>query len=400
MSQDSSEKSSTLLYDVAACFPEAEWKMLHEWQKELYKNIMKEIHHALTSLGPLIVTTVFSLRAKENEALCPMSSEDSQRRPSADCSPSDTVNNSDALFRKNREEQLHLIHAEDPEGKERNCYLGPDFSLKNTAMCLRKEEPVSIFIDHLGEEVRKTITNPNTVASLRIKDEEERYSLEHQTGRRIKIISAPLDNVNMINEWKDEGIEKSTKRKKYRAHLGKLKIWAMDPEKETNCRSHLWPGSDEKLQGIGCSSNNPAQSVLPHESDHIELPDNYVEHEDNYVEHESNIGNINPLIYQHEITQKKTRYLCAICRKSFSAKTSVARHQRTHTGERPFQCAVCGKRFIQNGDLIRHRRSHSGERPYHCTYCGKRFSQKWHLGSHQRMHGILSKKKPILQVLS
>lgn len=389
MSQNISEQSSTLLYDVATCFPEAEWKMLHEWQKELYKNIMKEIHHALTSLGPLIVTTVFSLRAKENEGLWSMSSEDSQRRHSVDCSPSDTVNNSDALFRKNREEQLHLIHAENHEGKERNGYLGPDFSLKNTSTCLRQEEPVSIFIDHLGEEVTEPITDPNPVSSLRIKDEEERYSLDHQTGRRIKIISTPLDNVSMIKEWNDEGIEKSTKRKTYRAHLGKLKMKVMDPEKETNCRSQLWPRSDEKLQGIGCSSNNPAHSVLPPESDHVELPDNY-------VEHEGNIGNINPLIYQHQITQKKTRYSCAICRKSFSAKTSVARHQRTHTGERPFQCAVCGKRFIQSGDLIRHRRSHSGERPYHCTYCGKQFSQKWHLGTHQRMHGILSKKKSIL----
>ncbi|XP_069091441.1 zinc finger protein 75A-like isoform X3 [Pleurodeles waltl] len=352
MSKNSSEQPSTLLFDVAACFPEAEWKMLQEWQKELYKNIMREIHHALTSLGPLILTTVFSLRAKENEGLCPMSSEDSQRRHNVNCSPT--------------------------------------FSLKNTGMCLRKEEPVSIFIDDLGEEVRESIIDSNPATSFHIKDEEERYSLDYQNGRRIKIISTPLDNESMIKQWKDEGNEKSTKRKTpYRARLGKIKMRVMDPGKDSNCRSQPWPGNDEKLQEIESSSNNPPHSFLPPDSDHVELPDNY-------VEHESTIRNVNPLVCQNEITQRKTRYSCAICRKSFSAKTSVARHQRTHTGERPFQCAICGKRFIQSGDLIRHRRSHSGERPYHCTDCGKRFSQKWHLGTHQRMHGILSKKKSIL----
>ncbi|XP_069091440.1 zinc finger protein 75A-like isoform X2 [Pleurodeles waltl] len=353
MSKNSSEQPSTLLFDVAACFPEAEWKMLQEWQKELYKNIMREIHHALTSLGA-------------------------------------TVNTSDALFRQNREEQLHLIHIENPEGKETNGYLGPAFSLKNTGMCLRKEEPVSIFIDDLGEEVRESIIDSNPATSFHIKDEEERYSLDYQNGRRIKIISTPLDNESMIKQWKDEGNEKSTKRKTpYRARLGKIKMRVMDPGKDSNCRSQPWPGNDEKLQEIESSSNNPPHSFLPPDSDHVELPDNY-------VEHESTIRNVNPLVCQNEITQRKTRYSCAICRKSFSAKTSVARHQRTHTGERPFQCAICGKRFIQSGDLIRHRRSHSGERPYHCTDCGKRFSQKWHLGTHQRMHGILSKKKSIL----
>ncbi|KAJ1161147.1 hypothetical protein NDU88_001634 [Pleurodeles waltl] len=55
--------------DVAAHFSEEEWELLHEWQKELYRNVMKEIHQALISLGPLIATSVFSLRPKEKNEL-------------------------------------------------------------------------------------------------------------------------------------------------------------------------------------------------------------------------------------------------------------------------------------------------------------------------------------------
>ncbi|XP_069506427.1 zinc finger protein 282-like isoform X2 [Ambystoma mexicanum] len=61
--------ASLTFRDVAARFSEEEWKLLHEWQKELYRNVMKEIEQVLTSLGPLIAISVFSLRPKESKEL-------------------------------------------------------------------------------------------------------------------------------------------------------------------------------------------------------------------------------------------------------------------------------------------------------------------------------------------
>ncbi|XP_069098803.1 zinc finger protein 780A-like isoform X2 [Pleurodeles waltl] len=73
--QDPTEALLTF-QDVAAGFSDKEWELLQRWQKELYRNVMKEIHQVFSSLGPLIATSVFSLSPKENEDLCTMDLEE------------------------------------------------------------------------------------------------------------------------------------------------------------------------------------------------------------------------------------------------------------------------------------------------------------------------------------
>lgn len=59
-------------------------------------------------------------------------------------------------------------------------------------------------------------------------------------------------------------------------------------------------------------------------------------------------------------------YSCSFCVKTFSQPHQLVRHERMHTGEKPFVCDVCGKGCSQKGDLVRHKRKHTGERPYQC----------------------------------
>uniref|UniRef100_A0A3Q2Y420 C2H2-type domain-containing protein n=1 Tax=Hippocampus comes TaxID=109280 RepID=A0A3Q2Y420_HIPCM len=78
-------------------------------------------------------------------------------------------------------------------------------------------------------------------------------------------------------------------------------------------------------------------------------------------------------------------FACSVCGKGFSRKGDLRIHSRTHTGEKPFACSFCGTRFRQKGDLI-HMRTHTGEKPFSCTVCGKSFSKKTNLTAHTRTH--------------
>lgn len=86
---------------------------------------------------------------------------------------------------------------------------------------------------------------------------------------------------------------------------------------------------------------------------------------------------------------RRKNHQCSICGKIFSKAAKLARHSRSHTGEKPYVCEYegCEMRYARNDHLKRHVAAvHTGERRFGCEEpgCGRGFYEHGHLTRHRQ----------------
>ena len=78
------------------------------------------------------------------------------------------------------------------------------------------------------------------------------------------------------------------------------------------------------------------------------------------------------------------------CGKTFTTRSDLKKHVRTHTNERPYECKQrgCGKAFMISHHLKNHYKSHSDHRPFECAEpgCEQGFKSKYALKNHEKKH--------------
>ena len=82
------------------------------------------------------------------------------------------------------------------------------------------------------------------------------------------------------------------------------------------------------------------------------------------------------LILHIKTHKREMLYNCTQCEMTFAVEKDFISHIITHTGDNSNQYSYCDKIFVSRKQLLSHLMIHSVEKPYKCRFCVKKISEK------------------------
>ncbi|XP_029440808.1 zinc finger protein 34-like isoform X2 [Rhinatrema bivittatum] len=387
-----SDPASVTFNDVAAYFWEAEWDILGEWQKELYKKVIKEIHSVLTSRGYSIVNPDVLIRVRQQDEKCFMQRHDREEKETLNDPPTrhPVVTSVFSLSIKQEKEtdfvpqpasemtkQSHLpgtsecsirpdilirikkeefwTDHQECEGKGTTLLTGKSgFKPDPSVQTLKLEEPRESDPLKGGEEFLTTIAAGfmHTNEMQRVCDRQQREDWKPR--------DPSSDSPDLFAEW-EEGIRRVTPPLEKAQTAKRPNTCA-----ELEMNSKPWPKLvqplrlHERERPFKCAERWKSFSTKPH----------FVEHP-RMTEGGEKCTKKSSQNVRHQVPERGDMFRCNECEKRFTRKGHLKEHKRIHTGEKPFTCNECEKKFTRKSSLVVHKRLHTGDKPFKCNECEK-----------------------------
>ena len=129
----------------------------------------------------------------------------------------------------------------------------------------------------------------------------------------------------------------------------------------------------DQLQLLILSATSPDASIenTPGESENVSAieVETVMMAEDAGILHPSDSTSLLNTVHDNSSSRKDSagdteQFDCLQCNKFFSGPSSLSRHIKTHSNEKPFECVQCKKVFSRLSSLKRHENSHADEKPF------------------------------------
>ena len=82
-------------------------------------------------------------------------------------------------------------------------------------------------------------------------------------------------------------------------------------------------------------------------------------------------------------------FACQVCDRKFAHKSTLVRHQATHSYVREFNCSTCPEgRLSKTKSLLSHHMVYHYEPKFACNHCEYKCHTKSGLNAHEKIHCI------------